>query len=81
MPESDKIETEIEKIPQLETDYLPEGFLTSMRLESEKKLKKNKFPFTKSGEYVWTTDGQIHSTPEREPQKKPAAPASKRKKK
>ena len=81
MPESDKIAAEIEKLPELESDYLLEGFLTSMRLESEKKLKKNKIPFTKSGEYVWTTDGQIHYTPEREPQKKPAAPASKRKKK
>lgn len=81
MPDSDKIAAEIKKIPQLASGYLLEGFLTSMRLESEKKLKKNKFPFTKSGEYVWTSDGQIHYTPEREPQKKPAAPASKRKKK
>ena len=52
-----------------------------MRLESEKKLKKNKFPFTMNSEYVGTKDGQLHYTPEREPQKKPAAPTSKRKKK
>jgi len=81
MPESDKIEAEIQKIPQLEKDYLLEGFITSMRLESEKKLKKNKFPFTMNSEYVGTKDGLLHYTPEREPQKKSAAPASKRKKK
>jgi DNA-binding XRE family transcriptional regulator len=81
MPESDKIAAEIKKIPQLASGYLLEGFLTSMRLESNKKQKKNKYPFTRSGEYVWTNDGQIHYTPEREPQTKPAAPASKRKKK
>ena len=78
MPESEKIVAEIEKTPKLFTGYLLEGFLTSMRLESK---KKNKFPLTRSGEYVWTKDGQIHYTPKREPQKKPAAPASERKKK
>jgi uncharacterized lipoprotein NlpE involved in copper resistance len=81
MPDSDKIAAEIKKIPQLASGYLLEGFLTSMRLESEKKLKKNKFPFTKSGEYVWTNDGQIHYTPEREPQKKVARAAAKPQKK
>jgi transcriptional regulator with XRE-family HTH domain len=81
IPESDKIAADIKKIPKLASGYLLEGFLTSMRLESEKKLKKNKFPFTMNSEYVGTKDGQLHYTPEREPQKKPAAPASKRKKK
>ncbi len=81
MPESDKIAADIKKIPQLASGYLLEGFLTSMRLESEKKLKKNKFPFTMNSEYVGTKDGLLHYTPERDPQKKPTAPASKRKKK
>ena len=81
MPESDKIAKEIKKLPQLASGYLLEGFLTSMRLESEKKEKANKYPFNVSGKYVWETDGQIHYTPEDEPQTKPAAPASKRKKK
>jgi hypothetical protein len=81
MPESDKIAADIKKIPKLASGYLLEGFLTSMRLESEKKLKKNKFPFTMNSEYVGTKDGLLHYTPEREPQKKPTAPASKRKKK
>lgn len=43
MPESDKIAADIKKIPQLASGYLLEGFLTSMRLESEKKLKKTNF--------------------------------------
>jgi hypothetical protein len=49
MPESDRIAREIKKLPQLASGYLLEGFLTSMRLEAEKKEKANKIAFTVSG--------------------------------